>query len=312
MDLLGALQTFIRVVETGSFSAVARESGASQSAVTRQMTQLEAHFGVRLLHRTTRRLSLTDDGQLLVGHARQLLEHAGAMETVLDQHRQEPVGLVRVGTMLGGGLFLASRLPRLVARHPGLSVEVVVRDHFSDLVEARLDLALHRGEIGDSSVIARNLGVFDDSLVAAPVYLERHGTPSEPTELERHVCILLGGDRTDSALWHFIGPDGPVRAHVSGSLVTNNEQVAMLMARQGHGIALLPDIRVIDDVRAGRLIRLLSDYHSRPVPLQILYPSRRNLAPRTRVVLEFMVQEIRAGFDAARRIQEGSEDAFWA
>ena len=311
MDLLGALHAFIRVVETGSFSAVARESGASQSAITRQVTQLEEHFGVRLLHRTTRRLSLTDDGQILLGHARQLLEDATAMETVLGHHRQAPVGLVRIGTTMGGGLYLAPRLPQLVERHPGLSVELVVRDHFSDMVEARLDLVLHRGDIADSSLVARQVGVFGRSVVAAPVYLERHGTPAAPAELKHHVCVVQD-DGPERDVWQFTGPEGPLRVRVSGPLSTNNEQMALLMARHGHGIALLPEIRVLDDVRAGRLIRLLADYPSQSVPLHIVYPSRRNLAPRTRVVLEFVVREIRAGVELGRRIQEGGEDIFWA
>lgn len=301
MDLLGALHVFVRVVETGSFSAVVRETGASHSAVTRQVGQLEDHFGVRLLHRTTRRLSLTDDGEIVVGHARQLLQQAQAMETVLDRHRQQPVGLVRLGTTMGGGLFLASRLPRLVARYPGLSVEVVVRDHVTDLVEARLDLAVHRGQVVDSAVVARRIGAFGASVVAARDYLERNGTPGSPADLQQHVCIVLA-DQPGSAVWHFAGPDGPIQVKVSGSLSSNNEQVALLMARQGHGIALLPEIRAIDDMQAGRLVRLFPDYRSQPAPLHILYPSRRNLAPRTRVVMEFVVHEIRAGLQAAQSL----------
>ncbi len=311
MDLLGALQNFVRITETGSFSAVARETGASQSAITRQISQLEEHFGVRLLHRTTRRLSLTDDGQILIGYARQLLEDSTAMETVLGQHRQEPVGLVRLGTTMGTGLYLAPRLPELLGRHPGLLVELVVLDHFTDMVESRLDLALHRGTIANSSLVARQIGMFGQSLVASPTYLERHGTPSTPADLAEHVCVWRD-DQPGRDVWQFTGSAGRETIQVSGPLGTNNEQAALLLARQGHGIALLPEVQVIDEVRAGRLVVLLSDYQSQPVALHIVYPSRRNLAPRTRVVLEFVVREIRAGVEAAKRIKEGSEDAFWA
>ena len=178
MDLIGGLRSFIRVVETGSFSAVSRESNVSQSAVTRQIAQLEQHFGARLFHRTTRRLSLTDDGQGLLAHARHLVEAADEMEAALGRQSSSPTGLVRVGTSVAGGLFLAPRLPMLLARHPGLKVELVMRDQFSDMVEERLDLAWRSGDIADASLVVRRVGQLGRAVVAAPIYLERHGAPS--------------------------------------------------------------------------------------------------------------------------------------
>ena len=149
MDLIGALRAFVRVTETGSFSAVARETHVSQSAVTRLVAQLEQHFDVRLFHRTTRRLSLTDDGQVLLAHARHLLEGADEMEAVLGRQSGAPRGLVRLGTSVAGGLFLATRVPALLERYPGLSVELVMRDQDSDMVEERLDLAFRSGDIAE-------------------------------------------------------------------------------------------------------------------------------------------------------------------
>ena len=145
MDLLGALRAFVRITETGSFSAVARESNASQSAVTRQIAQLEQHFAVRLFHRTTRRLSLTDDGEVLLTHARHLIEATDEMESALGRQSAAPRGLVRLGTSVAGGLFLATRLPTLLEQHPGLSVELVMGDQHSDMIEERLDLAFRTG-----------------------------------------------------------------------------------------------------------------------------------------------------------------------
>ncbi len=173
MDLIAALRAFVRVTETGSFSAVARETHASQSAVTRLVAQLEQHFDVRLFHRTTRRLSLTDDGQVLMAHARHVIESADEMETVLGRQSGAPRGLVRLGTSIAGGLFLATRLPVLLARHPGLSVALVMRDQNSDMVEERLDLAFRSGEIADASLVARRVGFLGRAVVASPVYLER-------------------------------------------------------------------------------------------------------------------------------------------
>jgi DNA-binding transcriptional LysR family regulator len=303
MDLLGALGAFVRVVETGSFSAVARESHASQSAVTRQIAQLEQHFGVRLFHRTTRRLSLTDDGQALLPHARHMMENADEMEAALGRQSGEPRGLVRLGTSIAGGLFLATRLPALLARHPGLSVELVMRDQPSDMIEERLDLAFRSGEIADASLVARRAGQLGRAVVAAPIYLERHGAPATPDDLALHVCLIH--DATpDPHVWRFTGPDGPMSVRVSGAFLANDSEAVRRAARAGHGVALLPEIQLVDDLRAGRLFRLLEDYPSQQVPVHIVYPSRRHLAPRTRVVLDFLVEQIR---EISLLLEQGAE-----
>jgi DNA-binding transcriptional LysR family regulator len=152
MDLLGTLQVLVRVVETGSFSAVARERDLTQAAVARQIAQLEEHFGVRLLHRTTRKLSLTDDGQMLLGLARPVLEGVEGIEAAVGQQRASPVGLVRVGVPVTGSRFLAQRLPTLLADHPKLKVELIVSDRFGDMIEDRLDLCHPRRTHGVASV----------------------------------------------------------------------------------------------------------------------------------------------------------------
>lgn len=305
MDLLVALNSFVRVVETGSFSAVSRESGLSQSVVTRQIGQLEEHFGVRLLHRTTRRLSLTDDGTLLVGYARQLVQDASAMEQELGQHRTTAIGAVRLGTPTGPGLFLAPRIPELLREHPGVSVELVVCDEPCDMIESRLDLALLHGKISDSSLVARQVGVFGRAVVASPSYLERNGMPGGPEELERHVCILQGGD-SERHVWNFNAAGRTTWVRVAGPLATNNERLALLMARSGAGIACLPEMQVFDDVRSGRLVRLMPDCECEPVAMHVAYPSRRHLALKTRVVLDFVVDAIRSGF---KRFEQLNDEA---
>jgi len=303
MDLIGALRAFVRVTETGSFSAVARETHVSQSAVTRLVAQLEQHFEVRLFHRTTRRLSLTDDGQVLLAHARHLLESADEMETVLGRQSGAPRGLVRLGTSVAGGLFLATRLPVLLARYPGLSVELVMRDQESDMIEDRLDLAFRSGEIADASLVARRAGFLGRAVVAAPIYLERHGAPSTPEDLTAHICLIHDAT-AEPQVWRFTGPDGPLSVRVTGAFIANDSEAVRRAARAGHGIALLPEIQLIDDLRAGRLFRLMEDYPSQRVPVHIVYPSRRNLAPRTRVVMDFLVQQTR---EISVLLEQGAE-----
>jgi DNA-binding transcriptional LysR family regulator len=311
MDLIGALTVFNRIAETGSFSAVARETNTSQSSVTRLVDQLEAHFGVRLFHRTTRRLSLTEDGQDLLAHAHHLLEVAEGMEGALGLHRTSPTGLVRVGVSTAGATLLTPRLFGLLARYPGLAVELVVRDRLGDMIEERLDVAMLVGQPTDSSLMTRTAGAFGRTLVASPIYLERHGAPTRPADLAGHVCIIHEFV-PDSALWRFEGPDGPEEIRVESPFRANNAEVVHRAVLAGHGISMVPEALIVDDIRAARLYRLLPKYKSGRQPAFVLYPSRRHLAPRTRVVIDFLVEQVSEA--AARLAQDdvwGDTDTTW-
>src|ERR1700710_2984401 len=213
MDLITGLHTFIRVVETGSFSAVAREENSSQSAVTRQVAQLEEHFGVRLFHRTTRKLSLTDEGQDLVGRARHLLEEAENLEDTFGKDGGTPTGLVRIGIPVGAAILMVPEFTDLLRKYPGLAVELVVSEQMDDLVAERLDLAVRFGQSPDTSLVSRALANLGSAPVAAPAYLERYGAPEHPSDLARHVCILHERG-ADSMRWLFTGPDGPLEVEI--------------------------------------------------------------------------------------------------
>jgi DNA-binding transcriptional LysR family regulator len=292
MDLLGALGILVRVVETGSFSAVARERELSQAAVARQVSQLEEHFGVRLFHRTTRKLSLTDDGEMLLGLARPVLDGVDGLEAALGRQSASPVGLVRVGVTVAASRLLAQRLPTLLADHPGLKVELVVGDRLGDMIEERLDLAMRVGEIKDASLVARRSGIAERVAVAAPSYIKRHGEPSSPADLANHTCIVHGiGPNSD--LWTFATPDGPKDFPVSGGFLANDVRAVHLAARTGYGIAYLALVEVADDLRSGRLVRVLSDFPIPGVPFSLVYSSRRHLAPRTRLVIDFIWEQVR-------------------
>jgi DNA-binding transcriptional LysR family regulator len=311
MDLIAALTVFNRISETGSFSAVARETNTSQSAVTRLVGQLEAHFGVRLFHRTTRRLSLTEDGQDLLSHAHHLLEVAEGMEGALGLHRSSPTGLVRIGVTTAGAALMGPRLFGLLKQYPGLEIELVVRDQLGDMIEERLDVAMQVGQPSDSSLMARTAGAFGRTLVAAPIYLERRGAPSKPADLTEHACIIHEFG-PDSAVWRFEGPDGPEQVRVTSSFRANNAEVVHRAVLAGNGISMVPEALIVDDIRAARLYRLLPKYKSGRQPTFVLYPSRRHLAPRTRVVIDFLVEQIN---QASARLQQddvwGDTDRVW-
>jgi len=292
MDTIETLRTFVRVVETGSLSAVAREMNASQSTVSRQITSLEEHFGVRLFHRTTRHLSLTDDGENLHEHARSVLDMIEGMETALGQDKSSPSGHVRVATPVSLGLILMERVPDLMTRYPSLSVELVMDDDPGDMIERRLDLAIRSGEVVNQSLIKRSLGEIARVAVAAPEYLDRRGVPLQPVDLADHACIVHRVTPNDSE-WRLVGGDGVVSVTVQGALSTNNHAAVRSAALGGLGIALLPEYQIVDDVLAGRLQQVLPDYKSEPLPAYLVYPSRRHLAPRTRVVIDFLITEVR-------------------
>lgn len=304
MDLLGALGILARVVETGSFSAVARERSMSQAAIARQIAQLEEHYAVRLLHRTTRKLSLTNDGEILLGHAGPILDGVEGLEAALRQQSSSPVGLVRVGLPVAAGHCLSTRLPALLAAHPGLKVELVVSDRLGDLVEGRLDLAMRRGDITDTSLVKRSIGTVPRAAVASPDYVARHGTPSRPADLADHNCLIHDIGAAPE-VWRFATPQGTEEIRVSGGFRANDSASVLLAARAGYGIAYLTEVQVNDDLRSGALVRALGEFPDPGLPLSLVYPSRRHLAPRTRVVMDFIAAQIEQARDVVAAARHG-------
>jgi DNA-binding transcriptional LysR family regulator len=275
----------------GSLRAVAREMNTSNATISRQVTQLEEHFGLRLLHRSTRHLRLTDDGQSLRTYARDLLEMVEGMEATLGRRKSSPSGHVRVGIPVSLGLLLVQRLPMLIERYPDLSVELVMEDSVVNLITETLDLAIVSGEVATPSLIRRNIGTALRIAVAAPAYLECRGSPRRHDELLQHDCIVRRLVANESQ-WRLIGPDGRIDITVVGAVSANNHEAVRCAALAGLGIALLPEYQVIDDLQASKLQRVLEDYTSEEMPAYVVYPSRRHLASRIRVVIDFMIAEV--------------------
>ncbi len=211
MDLLAALRTFVQITETGSFSAVAREVGATQPAISRQVAQLEQHLGVRLLQRSTRSLTLTEDGRELLTHAHVVLDTVAETEAFIGRRRGSPAGLVRVGCpSVFGRLQIAPRIGLLMERYPDLAIELLVEDDVVDMVQHGLDLSVRVGEIADPSLVARRIGMTSAQTVASTVYLERMGEPRHPRDLAAHECVLFSRAQTPTE-WIFEGPEGEIR-----------------------------------------------------------------------------------------------------
>jgi DNA-binding transcriptional LysR family regulator len=295
MDQLTLMNTFVRVAERGSFSAVAREFNTSQPVISRQIAALEDQLGVRLLQRTTRRLALTEDGQIFLDGARAAIEAMDAATASVTRTQSSPAGQVHVGVPTALGMYLAGRLPEFFARFPEICLDIRMRDGTFDLVEEGLDLVISIVEATQASVVTRIIGTSASMLVAAPQYLARHGAPGHPRDLVDHECIVYsrpGSDRN----WRFNcpidGPGSPVTVTVHGRFHVDNSEAVRRAARAGSGIALLPRLTVFDDVASGRLVPVLDRYEPERLKVHAILPSRRHVAPRIRAVMDFIGTEM--------------------
>lgn len=293
MDLLTAFRTFIRIAETGSFSAVAREVGATQPAISRQIAALEEHLGSRLFQRSTRSLALTEDGRDLLGHARLVVEAVEETEAAIGRRRSSPAGLVRLGCPgVFGKIYIAPRMARLLGRYPELSIDLSMTDSVVDIVQEGLDLSIRIGEVTDASLVARRVGSTSAIAVASEAYLQQRGEPAHPSELTTHECIIFTRIQSPE-LWNFTGADGPLAVPVNGRLRTNGIEAVIEAAISGLGVALVPTWMLHEPRVKLALKPILQPWQPRRRPISVVYPSRRFLAPRTRAVIDFIVDEFR-------------------
>ncbi len=302
-DFVALLRTFARVVEAGSFSAVAAEQRSSQPTVSRQVAALEAHLGCLLLQRTTRALTLTDDGRVFYAHALRSLESLAEAEAAVGQRKGKPSGTLRLAcAVVFGRLHVIPRLPRFMARYPELQVDLVMNDGFSDLVEEGIDLSIRVGEVTDPNLVARQIGVTRRVVVATPAYLARAGTPLTPQDLAAHDCIVYSRLATGSN-WQFSSPQGPLSVPITGRYHVNNTEGVRAAILQGLGIGYVPIWHFVEgEIQSGQLSALLQDWEPAPQPISAVYPSRRHLAPKVRVMVDFLADEL--ALDAQLSVQK--------
>jgi DNA-binding transcriptional LysR family regulator len=293
------MQCFVRAVETGSFSATARELGIGQPNVGRHIGSLESHLALRLLHRTTRKLSLTIEGERYYIEARRALDTIDEAESVA-RGEDEPRGLLRIScSMVVGLLHVQPLIAPLLARYPHLEVELHLSDEFVDLVAERFDLAVRVGSLKSSLLVGRRIGISERAVFASTEYLGRHGEPTLPRDLLRHDCIL--NTRLPSGgLWPFIGGN----ITVQGRYRLNNHEAIVGAVRQGLGIGLAPVWVFEEDLRAGRVKALLPEHPLSAAEVHLVYPERRLLAKRTRIFMD----ALDTAFAAKASLQPGYLD----
>lgn len=291
MDLLGPMKTFVRVVEAGSFTAVATEQNTTQPTISRQVGALEQHLGTRLLTRTTRALTLTDDGRAFYEHALRALEAFAEAEGVVGRRRGKPSGLLRLATpVVFGRLHIVPRLKPLLARYPDLSVELIMSDGFADLVEQGIDVAIRVGEIRDPGLIAKRIGTVRRVAVAAPSYLRRAGTPKVPADLTDHDCIVYTRLATGNH-WTFDSPTGPLTVEIAGRFRADNSEAVRDGVLNGLGIAVIPAFAFDDEIETGAVRVLLDQFEPRRLPMHAVYPSRRLVPLKVRALIDFLADE---------------------
>lgn len=290
MDTTNDMRAFVRVVEHQSFSAAAVVFGLTPSAVSKLVSRLEDRLGVRLLHRTTRRLALTSEGEVYFSRARQILADIEEVEAEVTRSRGSPRGRLHVHTSNAFGVHqLAPALPEFLMRYPDIEVELSITDRIVDLVGERADVAIRGGPIADTSLSARKIGEFERTICAAPSYLARRGVPRTPAELASHVCVVAA---PMSSRWPFRTRTGLDLVEIMPRVTTDNGEAALRLALGGVGIARLADVIIGEPIRRGLLVPLLTDvHHTELLPLSAIYLAGRHRLPKVRVFLDFLVEQ---------------------
>ncbi len=292
MDRFLAIGTFAKVVELGSFARAAERVGLSTSAVSRQVSELEAHLDVRLLNRTTRRLSLTEAGQSFYEHSVQLLADLEDAEASVRVAAAEPRGTLRITCGVSFGVrYLAPALAEFGALHPDLLLDLDLSDRVVDLVEDGFDLAIRIGQAGSQGMVSKRLGWTQIVCCAAPAYLERRSKPIlTPADLAQHECLSYTNVGMPNT-WQFAGKDGRdtrVTVRIPPRHRANNGQVLASLAVQGMGVVYEPDFIVAHEIRSGQLIPLLPGHRPPRSPIAAVYPSRRHLSAKVRSFVDFL------------------------
>lgn len=288
MDKFQAMQAFTAVVDAGSFVGAADALGQSKAAVSRQVAELEAWLAVRLLHRTTRKLSLTGEGEVFYARCRELLGGLAEAEAEVSVHSGQAVGLLKVSAPVSFGVaYLAPVWAGFMAAHPNVTLDVTLTDRMVDLVEEGFDVAVRVARLPSSSLVSRRLSATRMVLCASPQYLQAHGTPQHPHDLAQHQLLaytLLATRET----WTFEGAEGPVAVRVVPRMQSNSGDTCRAVALGHQGIILQPTFLIADDLRTGRLVELLPDYRLPELGIYAVYPTRQHVLPKVRLLIEHL------------------------
>lgn len=290
MDRLRALEVFVEVVRKEGFARAADALDTSPANVTRYISDLEAHLQTRLLNRSSRKMSLTASGEALFERAKSILDEVAEAEAIVSSATMQPRGVLRINAPLSFGvLHLAPLWPQFMQQYPDVQLDVALIDRVVDIVEEGYDMAIRISRTGSTAHVARKLASSRNIMCASPDYLQRHGAPRTPAELPAHQCIGYSYSSTDEwIVYDAAGKPHPVK--IPFIMRSNNGDTARAAALGGRGIIWQPSFLIGADLRAGRLLPVLPDYHVPPIDVLAVYPSRRHLSAKVRVMIDFLVE----------------------
>lgn len=293
MDKFQAMRSFVAVVDAGSFVRAAESLGVSKAAVSRAIGDLESQLGVRLLQRTTRRLSLTREGEVFHARCQAVLADVAEAEAEITSRSGDAQGLLKVNVPVSFGiLHLAPLWGEFIHRHPKVSFDVTLSDRVVDLVEEGYDLAVRIARLPSSTLVSRQLAATRMVLCASPKYLKRAGRPKHPGDLAQHAVLayslLVSGEE-----WRFEGPDGPVSVKTTPCLRTNSGDTCRAAALQHQGVVMQPSFMVSADIAAGTLVELMPQYRGIELGIYAVYPTRKHVSPKVRLLIDFLVESFR-------------------
>ncbi len=288
MDRFLEMQTFNAVVETGSFVKAAEALNMSKAAVSRYVVGMETRLGVRLLHRTTRRLSLTEEGQVFHARSKELLEALEDAEAEITSRSEAATGLLRVNAPLTFGiLHLAPLWATFMAENPKVTLDITLSDRVVDLLEEGYDVAIRIAKLENSTLVSKLLTKTRMVLCASPAYLKKHGTPLHPRELVEHAVISYSYWSTKDE-WLFTGPKGEVSVHTKPTMHTNSGDTCRVAALENQGLILQPTFLVGKDLAEGTLVELMPDYRSLELGIYVVYPTRKHVSAKVRSLVDFL------------------------
>ncbi|WP_321798156.1 LysR substrate-binding domain-containing protein [Caballeronia sp. J97] len=289
MNSIADLEFFARLVTQGSLSALARELGVTPPAVSARLSQLERRLGVKLLNRTTRRLAMTQEGELYLGTGSRLLEQVQELERMVSSSRDLPRGLLKVNATFGfGRRHIAPALSAFRRQYPEVEVQLDLTDRPMNLAEFAFDVGIRFGELPDMRVVGRKIAANRRFVCASPAYLKAHGTPREPDDLRAHRCIVLRENDTAYGTWHFTKGKRHETVKVHGTMSSNDGEATLRWALDGHGVLTRSEWDAQSYLDSGELKRVLADWSMPPADIYAIYPERLNLSAKVRVFIEFL------------------------
>lgn len=294
MNLILAMSVFRRVAETESFSEVARELGLAQPTVSKHISALEKHLRVKLLNRSTRQINLTEIGRQYYVQCTHILDELSYTEATIRDHQSVPTGTLRINMPVTfGEIEIIPHIWRFLSLYPQLKLDLIMDDHYIDLVKEGVDCAIRVGPLPNSSLIARKIGGFQRITVATEKYLAQQGEPVTIDDLKTHDCIVFTSLMTGND-WQFAGPEGAVSVRVHGRLSVNNPRMMREAVLQHMGIAVIPTWLISDDLKKGNVKAILSEYVPKPMEVHILYPQRQFVPAKVRCFIDYFQQAMNA------------------